>query len=108
MELHYARVTSKGQVTIPADIRTRLEIEPGSTILFKMEADGSVALHHPAHDIKAVLGSVPFPPGMTIDRLNELADAIGTAEAIARYRRSLGEDVQAEDFLDLPVTAITR
>lgn len=29
-----ARVTSKGQVTIPAEVRRELGIEPGDTILF--------------------------------------------------------------------------
>lgn len=109
MELHYARVTSKGQITIPAAIRERLEINPGSTILFTVMTDGSIRVNHPAQDIEAVLGSVAFPPGMTIERLTELADKIGTAEAVYRYRRSMGEEnIEMEDFLEIDEPAIVR
>lgn len=34
------RVTSKGQVTIPLDVRRRLGIEPGSEVDFRVDADG--------------------------------------------------------------------
>jgi AbrB family looped-hinge helix DNA binding protein len=33
------RVTSKGQVTIPQDIRRRLGVEPGSEVDFVVEGD---------------------------------------------------------------------
>lgn len=33
------RVTSKGQVTIPQDVRRRLGIEPGSEVDFEVEDD---------------------------------------------------------------------
>lgn len=38
------RVTSKGQVTIPHDVRQRLGIEPGSEVDFEIEGDGGVRL----------------------------------------------------------------
>lgn len=34
------RVTSKGQVTIPLEVRRRLGIEPGSEVDFSVDADG--------------------------------------------------------------------
>ena len=37
------RVTSKGQVTIPQDIRRRLGVEPGSEVDFEVD-DGGVRL----------------------------------------------------------------
>jgi AbrB family looped-hinge helix DNA binding protein len=37
-------VTSKGQVTIPKDIRDRLGIEPGSEVSFVARANGRVEL----------------------------------------------------------------
>ena len=107
MELHYAKVTSKGQVTIPAALRRRLEIEPGSTILFRMEADDSVAVNHPAHDIEKVFGSVALPSGVPIDRMNEMAEIIGTAEAVARDRQSMGEDVDVDECVRLAVERAT-
>lgn len=35
-----AKVTSKGQVTIPSAIRDILKLEPGSTVLFKVTDKG--------------------------------------------------------------------
>ena len=38
------RVTSKGQVTIPQDIRRRLGVEPGSEVDFEVDDDDAVRL----------------------------------------------------------------
>jgi len=35
-----AKVTSKGQVTIPSTIRDILRLEPGSTVMFKVTENG--------------------------------------------------------------------
>ena len=35
-----AKVTSKGQVTIPSSIREILNLEPGSTVIFKVTEKG--------------------------------------------------------------------
>jgi AbrB family looped-hinge helix DNA binding protein len=37
-----AKVTTKGQVTIPKVVRERLHIEPGDRVSFDMRDDGSV------------------------------------------------------------------
>ena len=39
-----AKVTSKGQVTLPIVLRNRLGIEPGDRVVFVEQADGSFAL----------------------------------------------------------------
>ncbi|MBX9590403.1 MAG: AbrB/MazE/SpoVT family DNA-binding domain-containing protein [Hyphomonadaceae bacterium] len=39
-----AKVTSKGQVTLPVELRDRLGIEPGDRVVFVEQADGSFAL----------------------------------------------------------------
>lgn len=41
------RVTSKGQVTIPLDVRRRLGIEPGSDVDFEIEADAVRLVRRP-------------------------------------------------------------
>lgn len=38
--LETAKVTSKGQVTIPSTIREILSLEPGSTLMFKVTKNG--------------------------------------------------------------------
>jgi AbrB family looped-hinge helix DNA binding protein len=48
----YATVTSKGQVTLPVELRRKLGIEPGQTIGFRHE-DGRTILE-PAGDVEVV------------------------------------------------------
>ena len=38
--MEIAKVTSKGQVTIPSTIREILKLEPGSTVMFKITKNG--------------------------------------------------------------------
>ena len=40
--LETAKVTSKGQVTIPSIIREILKLEPGSTVMFKVTNKGVI------------------------------------------------------------------
>lgn len=40
------RVTRKGQVTIPQDVRQRLGIGPGSEVDFEVDGDGARLVHH--------------------------------------------------------------
>lgn len=37
-----ATVTSKGQITIPKEVRERMNVEAGEKILFRFDEDGSV------------------------------------------------------------------
>lgn len=39
-----ATVTSKGQLTIPKEVRQRLNIEPGEKVVFRFDEDGGVRL----------------------------------------------------------------
>ena len=39
-----ATVTSKGQITIPKEVRQRLDVEAGEKVLFRFDEDGSVRL----------------------------------------------------------------
>lgn len=42
------RVTEKGQVTIPKNVRRKLGIVPGSEIEFDLREDGALIRHAPA------------------------------------------------------------
>ena len=44
---HVRNITSKGQVTIPKDIRTALGIEPGGKVGFDVDESGEVRLRKP-------------------------------------------------------------
>jgi AbrB family looped-hinge helix DNA binding protein len=52
-----AKVTSKGQVTIPSTIREILKLEPGSTVIFKVTEKGVLLspgkiIEEPAYNAK--------------------------------------------------------
>lgn len=35
-----SRISSKGQVTVPADVRNRLGLEPGTVVMFEIRENG--------------------------------------------------------------------
>ncbi|MGH2692088.1 MAG: AbrB/MazE/SpoVT family DNA-binding domain-containing protein [Actinomycetota bacterium] len=54
-----ARMTSKGQLTVPADIRRALGLKRGDTIAFELHEAG--ALLRPAHSPRSLRGAVRRP-----------------------------------------------
>jgi AbrB family looped-hinge helix DNA binding protein len=51
-----ATLTSKGQTTIPKEIRDRLGLEPGDKLDFVVEADGRVVLRPATRDVRELRG----------------------------------------------------
>jgi antitoxin PrlF len=49
------RVTSKGQVTIPRDVRRQLGIEPGSEVSFELDGDGARLVRRASGDGRAMV-----------------------------------------------------
>ena len=54
-----ARVTSKGQITIPKEVRDALSIETGDEVVFRIEADRAVLARTP--DLLDVAGIIEVP-----------------------------------------------
>jgi antitoxin PrlF len=54
-----ARVTSKGQVTVPKAVREALGIAEGDHVVFRVEGTRAVLARTP--DLLALAGSVPVP-----------------------------------------------
>lgn len=52
------RVTSKGQVTIPQQVRRRLGIQPGSTVDFELDDRGARLIRRPDGDGAAVVAGM--------------------------------------------------
>ena len=76
-----ATVTSKGQVTIPADVRARLGLRPGSRIAFVATA-GGYEIHPQAASIKDLKGAVPrLAQSVSIDEMNEAIAASAAADS---------------------------
>lgn len=56
-----ARLTSKGQITIPKSVREALELSVGDEVLFRVESSRAVVAKTP--DFLDLAGSVPVPAG---------------------------------------------
>lgn len=54
-----ARISSKGQVTVPRAVRAALSLEEGDRIIFRVEGDHAVLARTP--DLLALAGSVSVP-----------------------------------------------
>jgi len=46
-----SRLSSKGQVTIPVEIREKLRLEPGDTVIYEIEGDRAVLRRAEPFDI---------------------------------------------------------
>lgn len=75
-----ATVSSKGQITIPADVRARLGLRPGSRLAFVPTANG-YAIHPQTASIKDLKGAVPRPAQpVSIEEMNEAIAAAAGAQ----------------------------
>ena len=69
--MNTVKVLSKGQIVIPAGIRKKFEIKPGSTIQI-FEYDNLIYLVPPAKDaLKAAMGCLPDHPSLSDELLTE-------------------------------------
>lgn len=54
-------ISSKGQVTVPKAIRTRLHLQPGDRLRFVVDDDGAVRLAAATRDLSALRDILPRP-----------------------------------------------
>jgi AbrB family looped-hinge helix DNA binding protein len=59
--LSTATLTSKGQTTIPKDIRDRLHLKPGDRLEFVVQPDGKVLMIPATIDVRDLKGILPKP-----------------------------------------------
>jgi antitoxin PrlF len=69
------RVTSNGRVTVPKRVRDYLGMEPGTEVVFRRAADGSIVIERadgtrPPSRFAKLVGSVG--PGPSTDEIMEL------------------------------------
>jgi len=72
-----AKVTSKGQITVPKDVRLKLNLKAGDRVLFVVDDDGAVRLHAVNKDISSLRGILPPPKRKA--SIEEIEAAIGQA-----------------------------
>lgn len=83
-----ATVTSKGQITIPQEVRERLRIVTGTKVEFVERADGVVEFIPRTGSIMELAGIVKWDgPPVTLEQMDE---AIGGA-AVERYLGAFAE-----------------
>lgn len=73
-------ITSKGQVTVPAEVRKRLGITRGEKIAFLIEGD-DVRLKPVRYTLESVFGSVPALPGQETDDFEDQIEEAMEEEA---------------------------
>lgn len=56
-----AKLTSKGQLTLPKDVREALGVGPGDRVDFVKMQDGNFAILPATHSVKRLKGLIPRP-----------------------------------------------
>lgn len=80
-----AKMTSKGQITIPAETRSKLRLAPGSRVDFVENEAGEIVLRPVFGDVRRLRGIVKYAgPAVSVEDMNL---AIGQAAAEG-FRRS--------------------
>jgi AbrB family looped-hinge helix DNA binding protein len=81
-------VTSKGQITIPAEIRQHLGVREGDKLRMTVESDGRVVIRRVEVSIRQFAGILGKPRrSLTLEEIDEaIADA-----AVERFRRATKE-----------------
>jgi len=76
-----ATITSKGQVTIPKDVRSRLGIGAGDRVEFVEIQDGVFQIVAATQDVQALKGIVPKPKkAVTVEEMNQTIAEMGGAD----------------------------
>ena len=67
-------VTSKGQVTIPVEVRRALGIQPHDRIEFQLTDDGSAIVRKAESVVQRLFGAVPYDgPPLDVEKMIEEA-----------------------------------
>lgn len=68
-----ARLSSKGQITVPRDIRERLKLKPGDKLQFRIADNGQVVVEAAKYHIGDLYGLLRRKGGKTVsvEAMNE-------------------------------------
>lgn len=78
-----ATLTSKGQVTVPKEIRDALSLDAGATLDFSLQPDGSLVVRPLKRSASALVGLLQQPAGR--------------AATVQALNRAVGEHLAAKD-----------
>lgn len=83
-----AKLTSKGQVTVPLAVRHALDLHAGDQVLFRVHRNRAVLAKTP--DFLELAGSVPVPPELRGASWEQIRQAERGAWAAAAAGRGAG------------------
>ena len=77
-----AKVTSKGQITLPKEVREALGVSPGDRVEFVAEEKGAYKVVAATRDVRHIKGLVPKPAkAVTIEAMNRaVARRVGSGK----------------------------
>lgn len=81
-----AKVTSKGQITIPQDVRERLGLEAGDRVVFVVQSDRDVVLKPAKTDVRELHGML-YRKGQQRHSIEEMDEGIARSLAEKHGRR---------------------
>lgn len=73
-------MTSKGQLTVPKEVRDALHLEPGTRVSFRLTKNGEVVLRPKSWDVSKLEGMITPPPGVHVS-IEEMEETIADAWA---------------------------
>jgi AbrB family looped-hinge helix DNA binding protein len=74
-------ITSKGQITIPKEVRDTLGLETGDRLTFRLREDGVVELQPETFDVFALCGIIkPSIRGVTVEQMNAAIRKAGSSQ----------------------------
>lgn len=77
-----ATMTSKGQITVPREVREDLGLTPGTKVTFTRTADGDYVLARQRRSVLDLFGAMGRGgPAVTLDEMDD-AIAAGSAESV--------------------------
>jgi len=90
MTEYVAKISSKNQITLPADVRRRLGVRATDKIAFVVGDEGRVELRPVQYTLDSILGSIEALPGESPDLDREIAAAVEeeVSRTLRRQRRA--------------------
>lgn len=72
-EMATSTLTSKGQITIPKEVRDHLKLRTGHRLEFRIDSNGRVVMQPRSRDVRELKGIIRAPrrKPVTIEEMNE-------------------------------------
>jgi len=82
-----AKLTSKGQITLPKEIRLKIGLKQGDRVRFIVEDDGRVRLLPAKRDVSELLGILPKPKKrLSIEEMDDIVQTAVTRHVLGHDR----------------------